>query len=140
MRVGKSLLLLLSTILVLLLGIPQIATAAEEKIEFSDKNLEDIVRKAIDKPSGDLFEKDVEGLTSLTAQSENIETLGGIEHLKSLTELNLAGNKINDLAPLKSLSGLKVLNLSENQIEDIKPLKELTNLERLYLSKPNQRY
>lgn len=105
-----------------------------EAIHFVDANLEAEVRKAISKPTGDIFRSDVEGINVLNAQSRGISDLTGIENIRNLTELYLGANHINDLARLTGLTNLTYLYLYSNHISDLTPLAGLSNLTNLDLS------
>jgi hypothetical protein len=100
---------------------------------------------------------DLAKLTTLTAVSQNIKSLKGLEFAINLTKINLTDNWIKDLTPLKNLkkltsvdfeynqlsticpiagnwSQLEILILSDNTIKDISCLSNLKNLERIFLS------
>ena len=106
----------------------------EEIIVFPDPNLEAAIREAIGKPTGDIYQSDLDGLTMLYARGRNIINLIRLEHCTSLTELDLSDNQISDISPLGNLTSLTSLALYSNQISDISPLASLANLERLGLS------
>lgn len=106
----------------------------KEVINFNDKNLELAIRNAINKPTGDLYKSDVQGITRLTAEGKSIADLSGIENLINLQQLNLDKNFISDITPLKGLTSLATLSLGDNQISDLTPLKGLTNLIYLELN------
>jgi internalin A len=103
-------------------------------ITFTDKNLEQVIRAEIKKPTGDILKGDVDKITSLLARKMNIINLLGIENLSNLNKLNLAENQISNIEPLKGLINLNTLLLIDNQISNIEPLKGLTNLNDLQLS------
>lgn len=104
-----------------------------DKVIFADKNLENAVRKAINKPKGDLKKSDVESLNTLVITSANIRNLSGIENLCNVRMLMLDVNSIEDINPLKKLIELQYLGLSHNNIKNLAPIKKLTNLVRLSL-------
>jgi Leucine-rich repeat (LRR) protein/uncharacterized protein YraI len=103
-------------------------TPADQVVTFPDPNLEAAIRQAIGKPAGDIYQSDLDGLTSLSATSRNIVNLSGLEHCTSLTYLDLGANQISDISPLSSLTSLAWLSLWSNQISDISPLSSLTSL------------
>lgn len=107
-------------------------------VTFKNKYLEIIIRKAINKPTGDLFESDIKKVTNLTLP-RGISDLSGLENLTNLQHLNLDGDfKINDLTPLENLTNLQVLYLDNCQsIKNLDPLKNLTNLKILNLAVTN---
>jgi len=105
----------------------------ETGIIFPDNNLEKIIRAHINKPTGDIVKSDVNTITSLTADGNDITNLSGIENLTNLTELSLINNKISNIEPLKSLIKLTTLYITDNQITNIETLKGLTNITNLSL-------
>ena len=80
-----------------------------KKVVIDHAVIEGGIRKALNKPEGDLTKGDLEQLTSL----------------------DLRENQITDLTPLKDFTQLTRLNLDENQITDLTPLKDLTELTEL---------
>ena len=103
----------------------------DQVVTFPDPNLEAVIREAIGKPTGDIYQSDVDGLTGLTANERNIVNLTGLEHCSNLRTLTLWVNQISDISPLASLTDLCWLDLGANQISDISPLASLTNLSHL---------
>jgi len=102
-------------------------------VTFADKNLEQVVRNVINKPTGTLYKSDVEKITELVIMSKGISNLSGIENIINLKSLILAVNKINDVSPLRGLTNLETLSLDANQISDISSLKGLINLKDVQL-------
>jgi internalin A len=106
----------------------------DKEINFTDKNLEAVIRNKINKQEEPILWSDVMNIEELSATSANISNLEGIEYLVHLKELDLSGNKIEDLSPLSSLKQLRSLNLRCNQINNIEAICNLVNLEELCLS------
>ncbi len=102
-------------------------------VSFPDQNLEAAIREAVGKPTGDIYEADVENLTSLCAAARGIVSLTGLEHATSLTRLYLDSNNISDISPLANLSSLTDLYLGWNELSDISQLGNLTSLTSLRL-------
>ena len=102
-------------------------------LRFADARLEQTVRDALGKPTGDLLPADVAGLTYLEGSSRQIGALGGVQCLTTLTELYLGDNQISDVRPLAPLKALQDLVLEVNAIADIGPLDGLSNLNALSL-------
>ena len=129
---------------------PQVGT--DEIVNFPDPNLEAAIRDELRKPTGDIYESDLVGLTSLRAfDSLGLTSLGafdfdrdldkdiidltGLECCTSLTTLWLPVNQISDIAPLSNLVNLFALYLGWNNISDVSPLSNLTRLTILDLRK-----
>ena len=108
-----------------------------DEVSFPDANLESVIRNAIDKPQGTIYESDLLVLTSLEGNYAGIADLTGIEYCVNLEHLFLRGNRIADIGPLGSLTLLTLLELSENPLDstDLAPLSYLTNLERLSIGR-----
>ncbi|WP_337100389.1 leucine-rich repeat domain-containing protein [Paenibacillus sp. YIM B09110] len=105
-------------------------------VAFPDKGLEQVVRAAINKPTGTIYRSDVSSLTTLESYGvthNRIRSLTGIGALEKLSTLKLNDNLITDLKPLTALRELKTLNLSLNSIQDISPLSSMHSLEELYV-------
>jgi len=106
---------------------------AETVVNFPDPGLEAAIRDAIGKPSGDILDTDLIGLTNLSAHHLMISDLTGIEYCTDLVTLYIQNNQISDLTPLSGLTDLMYLNLSNNQITSISALSSLTGLIQLYI-------
>jgi len=119
-------------VLIILVVLFAICVTAEV-VSFPDPNLEITIREAIGKPTGDILQSDLVGLTYLDANERSISDLTGIEHCLDLAELYLASNHITNVTPLVGLTQLTRLDLYHNQITDLTPLGGLTQLTRLYL-------
>lgn len=124
-------------------------------VHFPDLNLETAIREAIGKPTGDIYQSNLLGLTSLNAFMRGIANIAGLEYcinlenlmleyndivnlkplsnLSNLDELWLRVNKINDTNPLSSLTNLRVLCLDDNEISNLQPLSVLSGLEELFI-------
>lgn len=102
-------------------------------ITFQDKNLEQVIRTNINKPTGPLLKGDVDTIKELSVRKKNISNVSGIQNLTNLIHLDLSFNKIDNIEPIRGLTSLVDLHLNSNQIDNIKPLSGLTNLIGLYL-------
>ncbi|NUN94983.1 MAG: leucine-rich repeat domain-containing protein [Candidatus Omnitrophica bacterium] len=98
---------------------------------FPDAHLEQAVREAIGKPSGDILNTDVigAGFTTLDATNRGIVHLSGLEHCRDLIELDLSGNNLSDPEDqlgtgrwrdnyfiLADMINLRTLDISSNDI------------------------
>jgi Leucine-rich repeat (LRR) protein len=103
------------------------------EITFPDRNLESVIRDAINKARGPILESDVAKLTELNAANSRIRNLQGIEALTNLQRLDLTGNRISDVSSLGALTNLQSLRLGDNSVSDLSPLTSLVNLTTLEL-------
>lgn len=118
-----------------MIGNPDTSYATKEKIVFKDANLENAIRKLLNKPTGDITQVDVSKITHLYLHSLNITDLTGLEHFKNLISLNLSGNAdIVSLAPILNLTKLNTLLLANVPLTDISDIGNITSLTRLQIS------
>ena len=103
-------------------------------VNFPDAKLEQVIRDAIGKPTGDIEDSDLVGLTDLDASDEGIANLERLQHCTDLVTLDLAGNSFTDLTPLASLLNLEDLELADNEFSSVAPLAGLVNLTQLELT------
>ena len=104
-----------------------------EIVSFADPGLEAAVRDAVGKPTGPLYDCDVDALTSLDASDRGISDLTGIGQLTGLQTLRLQRNNITDIGALPGLANLRTLWLFTNKISDIGALAGMVNLRSLNL-------
>jgi len=102
-------------------------------VSFSDPGLEGAIREAIGKPTGDIYDIYLIGLTFLDANSRSISNLEGIGHCGDLEKLLLSDNEIVDLSLLLDLPNLRWIDLGDSEIVDISGLSELISLTELWL-------
>jgi Leucine-rich repeat (LRR) protein len=115
-------------------GTPGLVQAdGDPLVIFPDPNLEAAIREAINKPTGDIYQSDLEELTEFSAEIRHIVNLTGLGHCTSLTSLDLRHNRISDISPLANLTSLVELYIADNQISDVSPLAGLTSLTVLNL-------
>lgn len=109
-----------------------------QTVVFNDTNLEQAVRDALEKPTGDITAADMASLVTLIANDDNISDLTGLEYAINLSTLSLRQNHITDLTPIQNLVSLTTLFLDNNySLSDIQALTNLTNLNYLGLSNNN---
>lgn len=130
LSVRVALLVVCSLVVLIALGF---AVFGDEPVEFPDHNLEQVIRDAIAKPTGTIYESDLAGLRGLTANHVDISDLTGLEHCSALFGLDLMYNQISDLRPLSGLAGLVVLYLGGNRISNLTPLSNLLDLQYVIL-------
>ena len=79
--------------------------------------IEAVIRKAANKPTGELTKADLEKVTKLESFSlynKQLTSGEGLENLTHLTRLNLQGNKLSDVKGLEKLTQLNELRLNDN--------------------------
>jgi len=129
--VKKNVVTVTLALMVIFLGIHAVQA---QVVTIPDPNLEAALRQELNiDPAIPITTDVLENLDSLTADSQNITDLRGIEYCKNVRGLVFAKNRISDLAPLKELVSLEGLHLGDNYIEDIAPLQGLINLQFLVL-------
>jgi Leucine-rich repeat (LRR) protein len=111
-------------------------------VTFRDEKLEAAIRKALEKPEGDLFELELLRLTALSLNSCDVSDLEGIGYCRNLRILAAEYDRVTELSPLLELRQLEILSLNGNPLAelagdgaDLSCLEFLKNLEQLYLGK-----
>jgi internalin A/internalin B len=101
---------------------------------FPNYNLEQAVRKQINKPDGKILPEDCVGILvlDLSFSDYNVD-LEGVQYFVDLEKLTICAGKLEDLSAVANLAELKYLDASLNEIRDVTPLAELQNLEFLNL-------
>ncbi len=101
-------------------------------VNFPDGNLEAAIRARIGKPTGSIYNTDVNALPDLTLSLLDIANITGMEYCSGLTRLTLNYNaRLTDITPLASLVNLQVINIGANRVSNVTPLANLTNLTQL---------
>ena len=78
----------------------------DQEVTFDDANLEAIIRQAIEKPSGDIRQSELDSITILEADQVEIGNITGLQYCTNLTSISLRGNDIQDISPLSNLTSL----------------------------------
>jgi len=124
----------------------------------SDSNnvkIEAAIRQAAGKPTGELTKVDLEKVTMLDLDGNQLTSVKRLEKLTQLrflflndnqltdvkvlekltqlTELRLRGNQLSHVKGLEKLTELKVLWFNDNQLTNVKGLEKLTQLKSLFL-------
>lgn len=109
----------------------------DKVVTFEDEVVTKAIRKAIDKPKGDIKLSDVINLKELEIVAQGARSLKGVENLQNLEKLGLYANRIkaSQLIYIKNLTKLKSLDLAENNLLEIPKgsFDKLVNLEELVL-------
>ncbi len=103
----------------------------EQVIEIPDPVLQQLIRAAVARPSGDIRLSDMLKLIDIGGNDMGIATISGLEYATNLKIANLLGNQITDLTPLSNLTQLEALNITANGLTDISDISGLTNLVQL---------
>lgn len=93
--------------------------------------IEEGIRSALDKPTGDLTKADLEQVKELYMPHDKIDSLEPLTGLINLEELSLFNNQITNLTPLTGLKGLKRIIIYDN------PNLTKTEIAKLQLALPN---
>ena len=90
---------------------------------------------SLNKPTGELTEADLEKVTYLDLENNQLTDVKGLEKLTQLEQLVLHNNQLTEPPEgLEKLTQLKSLVLALNQLTDVKGLEKLTQLGELHLS------
>ena len=96
--------------------------------------IEAAIRKAANKPTGELTKADLEKVTRLEFTYNQLTELPkGLEKLTQLEELWFGYNKLTNVKGLEKLTKLEHLNLLATQLIDVKGLENLIQLTNLRL-------
>ena len=96
--------------------------------------VEEVIRKSLEKPEGELTEADLEKVTELHLSNNLLaEVPKELEKLTQLRALHLGNNQLRDVKGLEKFTQLTSLSLDDNQLRDVKGLEKLTQLTELNL-------
>jgi len=107
------------------------------KVSIPDKALEAIVRRTINKPTGDIYTGDGKNLTGIFDNGEGVKSLEGLQYFSNLKSIQLSQTSVTDLKPLEKMTQLEMLDLYKSNISDISILNGLKNLKSLNLMDNN---
>lgn len=102
-------------------------------VNFTDAELEEIIRKKLKMESGDVTINDLRDIETLTIFEEDVLDLGTLQYMTGLKELYIYRSEISDISVLRHLTGLEVLELGETKVTDISALENLTRLRELQI-------
>jgi len=149
MKKGKKVLLVLAIIVMAIspiLGLDLTKAYASTSTPqaasiIKDKNLENVIRKEIKKPKGNLTMADLARVKKLNAAGKGIKDLKGIENCYNIVDLRLENNKFTEInmlcsgiGSIRGLEKIKTLCLDNNSIGDIGSLMTLNSLENLSIN------
>lgn len=103
-------------------------------VKFTDPKLEEAIREAIEKPTGEIYPEDLIILGRLKAN--HLYSLEGVQYCENLIRLNASLGSIKDISPLRNLKELHEFVIIDNKyiLTDLSPLLELPNLDYLNVS------
>lgn len=131
----------------------------DKEIPFREPLIEEAVRAVLDRPDGIITASDLESVTGIYIQAEQVYTtmdvfyaegqkwydsegqrihgpitdLSDLKNMPNLRNICIGGNHIRDLSPLKNLEHLQCLELRDNDIRDLSPLAGRKTLESVLL-------
>lgn len=99
----------------------RIADKEDYVIQWKDPAMEQGVRKAISKLSGDIYYSDVKNLKDLDCFGLGVRSLQDLEHMRNLTHLGMALNYLDDSQwpYIRNLTKMEYLDLAMNQFHTI---------------------
>lgn len=103
-------------------------------VKINDINLENAIRTALNKYSGDITSLDMANLIDLDASHRSIEDLTGLEYAVNLRRLWVDHSNLMDIKPIENLTNMVNLNLSYNKIQELPSLINLKNLHEILLT------
>jgi len=109
-------------------------TGGRFPVSFADVNLDGLVRAAVRKRTGQLYNTDLAGLSVLAGNGTGIRRLNGLEFCTDLSRVFLWFEPVEDIAPLSMLPRLDYVDLLGCPVADIGPLVGLPKLTRLGLA------
>ncbi len=112
------------------------STTAEEKVVFTDEDLEKRVREQMNKPEGDITAAEAEAVEDLNLRenepskpSPRIEDISALKYFKNLKGIDLSYHNIKDLSPLAGLTKLEALQIwGAESIENFSALEHMTHM------------
>lgn len=110
----------------------------EQVVVFTDDVLEDKIREAMGKPTGDITVAEAKTVVKLdlsnvsfddmNSQNGGIRDISDLKYFTGLEELNLSYNDISDFTPLAELKSIKTLGFTGVRPKDLSALSGLTNM------------
>lgn len=104
-----------------------------EKVEFKDKEFEEIIRNILKKGFGDIYIEDMSKIEEINCYPYLLIDIKGIELCTNLKKLNLAGTQIKDISLLSNLTNIEYINLRRNKINNFNYINKLIKLKYLAL-------
>ncbi len=119
----------------LLTMVPMNAFASESDVVPDQAFRAEINKILIRDESTPISKQDMEGLTTLSINSEDIVSMEGIKYAVNLTELTFNARHVKDISEISALTKLEKLSLwSASNIVTIEPLSSLVKLKELTMA------
>lgn len=106
-------------------------------VEISDPGIEKAIRNTLEKPEGQLTERELLDMSLLNAEKCGVKSLEDLSKLPNLQHIFLQGNGLTDISGVACLKELVYLNIDENEVSDISVILELPKLIELSASHNN---
>src|SRR5262249_4839726 len=99
----------------------KIECAAGNDVTFSDKALEDEVRRKLNKPTGTITKADLAQVKSVNLPRGPVNDLDPCVYpfLTGMKDLYLSAGELDDLSALSGLTGLMTLVVASTQVKDL---------------------
>jgi Leucine-rich repeat (LRR) protein len=110
------------------------SVSSPEEVHFKDANLIAAIRKALNKPEGEILEGDLLALNKLSIWEAPVSDISGLEKALNLEQLGFSHGSargIKDFSPLAQLPEFRELYFDGASVSDLKAFSELKNLEVL---------
>lgn len=118
-------------------GIMYRRSLRDKEIPFREPLIEEAVRAVLDRPEGIITASDLESVTGIYIQGEQVYTTMDIFYAEGQKWYYASGHEdygsITDLSDLKNMPNLRIICIGGNHIQDLSPLKNLEQLQRLEL-------
>jgi len=108
-------------------------SADSRRVEFHDEVLEDAVRKALKKTTGEISLDDMQAIYNLDLNDTAVQDISDLAYCTNLEGLALQHTRVATLAPLSSCKELKLLSINGTEVEDLSPISGLTRLRDLFV-------
>lgn len=118
-------------------GIMYQRSQRDKEIPFREPLIEEAVRAVLDRPEGIITASDLESVTGIYIQGEQVYTTMDVFYAEGQKWYHTSGHEvygsITDLSDLKNMPNLRIICIGGNHIQDLSPLKNLEHLQRLDL-------
>ena len=103
----------------------------ELDIELSEKAMEEAVRIALRKGTGEISRAEMETIEKLDIEGTQLVDLKPLAQMPNLQVLYMGDNRMRDVGGLKPLGKLRILKMRHNSVDDFSALSAMSRLEDL---------